>query len=47
MNTRVKSMKRLYEAGLITKEQLLERVNNGKANALTEVEYTYITGEEI
>lgn len=47
MSIKAKSMKRLYEAGKITKEQLLERVNNGQVNALTMEEYAYITGSEI
>lgn len=39
----VESFKRLYNKGTLTKEQVKERVANGK---ITEDEYTYITGEE-
>lgn len=47
MSIKVQSMKRLYEAGRISKEQLLARVNNGMTNNLTMEEYAYITSEEI
>lgn len=43
MSTLVKSLKRLYEKGRLTKEQIEERVVNG---TITEEEYEYITGEE-
>lgn len=43
ISTKISSMKRLYEAGKTTKEQLIERVQNGK---LTEEEYEIITGEK-
>lgn len=42
MRTLVESLKRLYEAGRLTKEQIAQRVTNG---AITEAEYEYITGE--
>lgn len=47
MSIKIESMKRLYESGKITREQLLGRVNNGKTNSLTMEEYAYITGSEI
>ena len=40
--TMVVSMKRLYNKGKITKEDLKERVVN---SVITEEEYGYITGE--
>lgn len=42
MRTMVKSMKRLYDAGKVTKEQIKERVVN---ETISEEEYEYITGE--
>ena len=42
MRTIVKSIKRLYEAGRLTLEQVRERVVKGTIN---EEEYEYITGE--
>lgn len=42
MSTLVKSLKRLYESGRLTKEQIRERVNKG---TITEEDYEYITGE--
>ena len=42
MITLVKSMKRLYDAGKVTKEQVKERVTN---ETITSEEYEYITGE--
>lgn len=42
MRTMVKSMKRLYDAGKVTKEQMKERVVNKTISA---EEYEYITGE--
>ena len=42
MSTLVKSLKRLYEKGRLTKEQIRERVEKG---TITEEEYEYITGE--
>ena len=38
----VESMKRLYQSGKITKENVLARVKSGK---ITADEYEYITGE--
>ena len=38
----VESMKRLYQSGKITKENVSARVKSGK---ITEDEYEYITGE--
>ena len=38
----VESMKRLYQGGKITKENVSARVKSGK---ITEDEYWYITGE--
>lgn len=43
MRTLVKSLKRLYKKGNLTKEQVAERVT--KRSISTE-EYKYITGEE-
>ncbi len=43
MSTLVNSLKRLYEAGRLTKEQVAERVKKGTIN---EDEYAYIVGEE-
>ena len=42
MSTLVKSLKRLYEAGRLTKEQIKERVLKG---TITANDYLYITGE--
>lgn len=42
MSTLVKSLKRLYEAGRLTKDQIKERVAKGTIN---EAEYEYIVGE--
>ena len=42
MSTLVKSLKRLYEAGRLTKDQIKERVTKG---TITEAEYEYIVGE--
>lgn len=42
MSTLVKSLKRLYDAGRLTKNQIKERVVKGTIN---EVEYEYIVGE--
>ncbi len=42
MSTLIQSLKRLYEAGRLTKEQIRERVLKG---TITEEEYKYITGE--
>jgi hypothetical protein len=36
------SLKRLYNQGKITKEQVAERVKSGK---ISEADYEYITGE--
>ena len=38
----VESMKRLYQSGKITKDDVAERVKTGK---ITEADYEYITGE--
>ena len=43
MSTLVKSLKRLYDAGRLTKEQVRERVEKG---TITEEDYKYITGED-
>lgn len=43
MSTLVESLKRLYECGRLTKEQIAQRVVKGTIN---EEEYKYITGEE-
>lgn len=43
MRILVESFKRLYESGRVTKEELLNRVSNGK---ITQEEYEYITGEK-
>ena len=42
MRTIVKSIKRLYESGRLTKEQVRERVEKG---TITTDEYDYIVGE--
>jgi len=42
MSTLVKSLKRLYESGRLTKEQIGQRVDKGTIDA---DEYEYITGE--
>lgn len=42
MRALVNSLKRLYEAGKLTKEQLAERVKKG---TIDETEYEEITGE--
>lgn len=42
MSILVKSLKRLYESGRLTKVQIRERVAKG---TITEEEYEYITGE--
>lgn len=42
MSTLVKSLKRLYESGRLTKEQITQRVTKG---TISEDEYAYITGE--
>lgn len=43
MRTLVESLKRLYKAGKLTKEQVAERVEKGSISA---DEYEYITGEK-
>lgn len=43
MRTLVKSLKRLYDAGKITKEQVKERV---KSETIAADEYEHITGEK-
>ncbi len=43
MNAFVKSLKRLYDQGRITKEDVAARVESGK---ITAEDYKYITGEE-
>lgn len=42
MRTLVKSLKRLYEADRLTKQQIAERVTKGTIDA---EEYAYIVGE--
>lgn len=42
MKTLVESLKRLFESGKLTKEQIAERVGKG---SITKDDYTYITGE--
>ena len=42
-NILVSSIKRLYNSGKLTKEQVAERVAKGSISA---EEYAYITGEE-
>ncbi|MBQ0111655.1 MAG: XkdX family protein [Bacteroidales bacterium] len=39
----VESLKRLYQKGSLTKEQIRERVEKG---TITKDEYKYITGED-
>lgn len=39
----VNSLKRLYESGRLTKEQIAERVKKG---SISPEDYAYITGEE-
>ena len=50
MRTLVESLKRLYEAGRINKEKLLDMViispDNKERKAITQEEYNYITGQE-
>lgn len=41
--TLIESLKRLYNRGKLTKEQIRERVEKG---TITEDEYKYITGED-
>jgi len=43
MRTLVESLKRLYQKGSLSKEQIRERVVKG---SITEDEYKYITGED-
>lgn len=38
----IESLKRLYEAGRLTKAQIAQRVTKG---TITEADYEYITGE--
>ncbi len=42
MRTLVKSLKRLYDKGTLTKEDIRERVEKG---TISEAEYEYIIGE--
>ena len=42
MSILVNSLKRLYEGGSLTKEQIAQRVQKG---SITPEEYQYITGE--
>lgn len=42
----IRSMKRLYEKGVKTKDEFVVRVENGEKNALTKEEYKEITGED-
>ena len=43
MTKKIESMKRLFDKGQVTKDQMIERVQTGK---ITEDEYKYITGED-
>ena len=43
MKTLVESLKRLFESGRLTKEQIAERVEKG---SITKDDYACITGEE-
>lgn len=43
MRTLVESLKRLYESGRVTKEQLNKRVEKG---IISQKEYDYIVGEQ-
>ena len=43
MRILVESLKRLYEKGRLTKEQIVERIEKG---SITAEEYEYITGEK-
>ena len=43
MSTLVESLKRLYEAGRLSLDQMKERVKKG---TITEDEYKYITGKD-
>ena len=42
MRTLVKSLRRLYNQGRVTKEHIIELLDNG---TITDSEYSYITGE--
>ena len=42
MKTLVESLKRLFESGRLTKEQIAERVEKG---SITKDDYIYVTGE--
>ena len=42
MRILVESLKRLYESGRVTKEELLDRVASGK---ISQEEYEYITSQ--
>lgn len=42
MRTLVKSLKRLYDAGRLSNEQIAERLESG---SISKEEYQYITGE--
>ena len=43
MKTLVESLKRLFESGKLTKEQIAERVGKG---SITKDDYRYVTGDE-
>ena len=43
MRTLVESLKRLYESGRVTKDQLSKRVKKG---IISQQEYDYIVGEQ-
>jgi hypothetical protein len=44
MRILVESLKRLYESGRVTKEELLDRVASGK---ISQEEYEYITSQKV
>ena len=44
MSMLTESLKRLYEKGKLTKEQVAERVTKG---SISEEDYKYITGEDM
>ena len=44
MRILVESLKRLYESGRVTKEELLDRVSSGK---ISQEEYEYITSQKV
>ena len=44
MRILVESLKRLYESGRVTKDELLDRVASGK---ISQEEYEYITSQKV